>query len=151
MTKDSRRSSVSTPAGDSGPGLGVPLSVPRGAGRGRLDTLQGQAGSNPAGDPGSPRADHGRSESVRPDAAGTLSVADDSAEFYEGTLGDGLDDPVATADQDRPPNFRSDDGRLYLVRCFECAPEHGRENWAMNVASGTCAWCGWQDGKTVAK
>ncbi len=46
--------------------------------------------------------------------------------------------------QDRPPNFR-DDGQLFLVRCFACAPEHGRENWAPAVASGTCAWCGWSE------
>jgi ribosomal protein L37E len=30
------------------------------------------------------------------------------------------------------------DGKLYLQRCFEC----GRENWAPMVASGQCAWCG---------
>lgn len=48
--------------------------------------------------------------------------------------------------QERPPNFRvPDDGRLYLVRCFECAPEHGRENYALAVPSGQCAWCGWTD------
>jgi hypothetical protein len=43
------------------------------------------------------------------------------------------------------PNFRSN-GDLYLVRCFSCAPEHGRENYAPNVATGTCTWCGWKDG-----
>jgi len=41
--------------------------------------------------------------------------------------------------QDRPPNFR-EDGKLYLVRCFVC----NRENWAMLVSSGQCAWCGWK-------
>ena len=46
--------------------------------------------------------------------------------------------------QERAPNFRSGD-RLYLVRCFVCDPTRGRENWAMNVASGICAWCGWKD------
>ncbi len=42
---------------------------------------------------------------------------------------------------DRSPNFRSDDGHLYLMRCFVC----GRENWAMAVASGQCCWCGWEE------
>ncbi len=46
--------------------------------------------------------------------------------------------------QDRAPNFR-EDGRLYLVRCFACGGEHGKENYAMAVANGECAWCGWQD------
>jgi len=46
--------------------------------------------------------------------------------------------------QDRRPNFRRD-GQLYLVRCFACEPEYGRENWAPAVASGTCAWCGWKE------
>lgn len=43
------------------------------------------------------------------------------------------------------PNFRTN-GQLYLVRCF--APvhgEHGRENWAVAVASGQCAHCGWTE------
>lgn len=47
--------------------------------------------------------------------------------------------------QDRPPNFRSKDGKLYLVRCFACEPEHGRENYAPAVASSECAWCGWSE------
>ncbi len=46
---------------------------------------------------------------------------------------------------DRRPNFRDDDGSLYLVRCFSCGGDSGRENWAMAVASGTCAWCGWSE------
>jgi len=41
---------------------------------------------------------------------------------------------------DRPPNFRSEDGRLYLVRCFSC----GAENYAPAVSSGRCAFCGWK-------
>lgn len=35
--------------------------------------------------------------------------------------------------------FISDDGKQYLVRCHEC----GRENYAPLVASGCCAWCGY--------
>lgn len=50
--------------------------------------------------------------------------------------------------QDRPPNFRSETrGGLYLVRCFVCEPEHGRENYIPAVASGQCAWCGWEEQK----
>lgn len=45
---------------------------------------------------------------------------------------------------DRPPNFY-EDGRFFLVRCFACDPKHGMENYAMAVASGRCAWCGWPD------
>lgn len=45
---------------------------------------------------------------------------------------------------DRPPNFYSEDGRqFFLVRCFACSEQHGKENYAPNVASGTCTWCGW--------
>ena len=44
--------------------------------------------------------------------------------------------------QDRLPNFR-EKGKLYLVRCFACESVSGRENRAVAVASGTCAWCGW--------
>ena len=47
--------------------------------------------------------------------------------------------------QDRRPNFRDEEGKLYLVRCFVCDEEHGRENWVVAVASGTCAFCGWAE------
>jgi len=47
------------------------------------------------------------------------------------------------ADQTQSPNFTSN-GKLYLVRCFVCGGDHGRENWAMAVASGKCCWCGWE-------
>lgn len=37
--------------------------------------------------------------------------------------------------------FLSKDGeRVYLERCFAC----GKENWAPAVASGRCAWCGYE-------
>lgn len=44
-------------------------------------------------------------------------------------------------------NFMSDDGKIYLVRCMNCpnAGSIGRENYAMAVALGRCAWCGWYD------
>jgi hypothetical protein len=53
---------------------------------------------------------------------------------------------MSVINQERAPNFRNDEGQLYLVRCFRCDPVHGRENWAINVASGVCTWCGWQEG-----
>lgn len=43
--------------------------------------------------------------------------------------------------QNRQPNFLSGD-KFYLVKCFVCDPE-GRENSSVAVASGQCAWCGW--------
>ena len=32
------------------------------------------------------------------------------------------------------------DGKIYMVRCVKC----DRENYAMAVSSGKCAWCGYQ-------
>jgi hypothetical protein len=49
--------------------------------------------------------------------------------------------------QDRGENFRGDDGRLYLIRCYVCDPTHGQENYITAVASGQCAWCGWKESK----
>ena len=37
----------------------------------------------------------------------------------------------------KPPNF-VDEGDIFLVRCPKC----GRENYAPAVATGQCAWCG---------
>lgn len=39
-------------------------------------------------------------------------------------------------------NFYGDDGKPFLVRCP--VPECARENYAPAVASGQCAWCGFQ-------
>ena len=36
-------------------------------------------------------------------------------------------------------NFLSEEGKLFLVRCMQC----NRENYALMVASGCCAWCAW--------
>lgn len=47
----------------------------------------------------------------------------------------------------KEPNFRDNNGKLFLVRCFACRPEHGTENWAPVVATGQCAWCGWKESK----
>lgn len=43
--------------------------------------------------------------------------------------------------QKRSPNFE-EGGQWYMVRCFTCSPNGGRENWAMAVATGQCCWCG---------
>ena len=56
---------------------------------------------------------------------------------------DGPESVRQEVNQDRPPNFRTKDGRLYLVRCFACGGERGTENYAMAVSSGTCSFCGW--------
>lgn len=34
--------------------------------------------------------------------------------------------------------FKDEKGKKFLVRCPSC----GRENYAPNVASGVCSWCG---------
>lgn len=49
--------------------------------------------------------------------------------------------------QDKPPNFRDEEGQLFLVRCYACDPKFGKENYAMIVAKGICAWCGWREGE----
>ena len=43
---------------------------------------------------------------------------------------------------ERKPNFTTAKGDFYLTRCFACEPARGRENWAMAVSSGQCAFCG---------
>lgn len=59
--------------------------------------------------------------------------------------------PTASGDlyprhiNDRQPNLYSDDGDVfYLIRCFNCDKDHGRENHALHIAAGQCAWCGWR-------
>lgn len=51
-------------------------------------------------------------------------------------------------DQNRKPNFESN-GKFFLVRCFNCEPSRGKENYGPAVASGTCAWCGWSSNKPI--
>lgn len=43
------------------------------------------------------------------------------------------------------PNFRNEEGKLFLVRCYECGGDQGTENYALAVASGQCAFCGWEE------
>jgi hypothetical protein len=47
----------------------------------------------------------------------------------------------------RAPNFKSDDGRWFLVRCYECEPERGTENYGAAVSSGICYRCGYDANK----
>ena len=58
---------------------------------------------------------------------------------------------MKTTIQDRDPNFRDKDGKLFLVRCFNCDPIYGKENYILSVASGQCCWCGWKEEKTDDK
>ena len=39
-------------------------------------------------------------------------------------------------------NYRGDDGRIRLVRCYKCGGRYGKENYLPAVMSGICAWCG---------
>lgn len=38
--------------------------------------------------------------------------------------------------------FRTAEGKLYLQKCPRCK----HENYACNVATGICTWCGWKEG-----
>ncbi len=31
----------------------------------------------------------------------------------------------------------------YSLKCFKCESENGKENWMPAVATGACAWCGY--------
>lgn len=42
-------------------------------------------------------------------------------------------------DQDREPNFRGKNGKLFLVHCYAC----NLENYLPAVSSGECMWCGY--------
>ena len=72
------------------------------------------------------------------DQAVTLEKSE--RDFY-----DWRESPMPETIQDRAPNFRDDEGKLYLVRCFACESEYGRENLAVGVAAGMCVWCGWKE------
>jgi hypothetical protein len=55
--------------------------------------------------------------------------------------------PITKQDQlKNKDNFIGENGNLYLVRCMACpdAGEFGTENYALNVSSGICSWCGWK-------
>lgn len=45
---------------------------------------------------------------------------------------------AAKADKEMEENFVVN-GKTYLVRCPKC----GKENHAVRVSSGICAWCGY--------
>jgi DNA polymerase II large subunit len=53
--------------------------------------------------------------------------------------------------QDRKPNFRNKSGKLFLVRCFACNNEFGKENIATMVYSGKCAWCGYDSQNSTSE
>lgn len=47
----------------------------------------------------------------------------------------------------KEPNFKGKEGKWFLVRCFECGGKIGQENYIPDVASGICAWCGYDINK----
>ena len=58
---------------------------------------------------------------------------------------------MARAEKELEDNFKVGD-RTYLVRCPKCK----KENYALMVSSGICAWCGYdaneeEDGHRVSK
>lgn len=53
---------------------------------------------------------------------------------------------MAQAEKKLEENFEYE-GKTFLVRCPEC----GRENYAMSVSSGICAWCGYDANKERKK
>ncbi len=58
---------------------------------------------------------------------------------------------ITTEDQlKNQANFLGSTGKLFLVRCMNCpdSGERGRENYGIMVATGRCAWCGWEDTRT---
>jgi hypothetical protein len=60
----------------------------------------------------------------------------------------GCHDMITKEDQlKNKANFIDQHDRLYLVRCMNCpdAGDRGRENYAMAVYHGECAWCGWNE------
>lgn len=40
--------------------------------------------------------------------------------------------------QDQGMGYKTDKGTVCMIRCFSC----GKENYALVVAHGYCAWCG---------
>lgn len=47
--------------------------------------------------------------------------------------------------QESHPNFRDEKGKLFLVRCYACEPNGGKENYLPMVATGICAWCNYKE------
>jgi ribosomal protein L37E len=43
--------------------------------------------------------------------------------------------------------YRAKTGKICMEKCFSC----GKENYALAVSSGTCAWCGYDANKKVAR
>jgi ribosomal protein L37E len=53
------------------------------------------------------------------------------------------EDDVNDIRQGKGNGYKDDDGTVCMIRCFQC----GRENWAPAVATGHCAWCGFDPNK----
>lgn len=54
---------------------------------------------------------------------------------------------ITFKEQNKPPNFIGKNGDFFLVRCFNCGGDYGRENYLPAVASGECEWCNWSKEK----
>ncbi len=39
--------------------------------------------------------------------------------------------------------YKDEDGTICMIRCFKC----GRENYAISVSTGKCAFCGYDPNK----
>ena len=47
---------------------------------------------------------------------------------------------VSNSHKVRGNAWKSDKGGIYMTRCYDC----GKENYALNVITGICTWCGYK-------
>ena len=50
---------------------------------------------------------------------------------------------MVKAEKKLEENFKDAEGHTYLVHCPKC----DRENYALSVSTGRCAWCGYDANK----
>lgn len=58
-------------------------------------------------------------------------------------------DPISRDEQLLGRGNFEENGKLYLLRCYNCDHINGKENYMSMVASGRCAWCGWSEEKPL--
>lgn len=61
-----------------------------------------------------------------------------TANHLRGNTREGSNPSSSARNPEMGRSFKVDE-QIYLVRCYHC----GRENWSPSVASGICAWCGY--------
>ena len=49
--------------------------------------------------------------------------------------------------KDAGVGYKDSDGTICMIRCFKC----GRENYALAVSTGKCAFCGYDPNKDIKK